>query len=104
MARRRCFRSGIGTVCVAGREEKASHAKINPQYINIGGEITMKKAVIVIGAVCVCGIAVLAGSAEAREKLFNGKYEDTYLKIVDIGRLLGDLLAWPYHFIRALLP
>ncbi len=64
----------------------------------------MKKKGILIGAACICGVAALIGYADSRGKLFNGKYEDTYLKIVDLLHLVGDLLSWPYNFVRALLP
>lgn len=36
--------------------------------------------------------------------IFNSKYEDVYLAIVDKAHLLGDLVQWPVDYVRALLP
>ena len=39
-----------------------------------------------------------------RDKFFNSKYEDTYLKLLDVGRLVWDLVNWPVDWVRAMLP
>lgn len=65
----------------------------------------MKKAhILIIIAACAGGVAALVCSPGVREKLFSGKYEDKYLKVVETARLIGDFLTWPYNFVRALLP
>jgi hypothetical protein len=50
------------------------------------------------------GLVKLLRTAVIQEKLFSILGEDTYLAILDKVRLLGDLLGWPIHFVRALLP
>lgn len=64
----------------------------------------MNKIGILIGAACICGVAVFAKCVNIPEKLFSGKYEDTYLKAVKTGRLIGDRATWPVNLIRPLLP
>ena len=39
-----------------------------------------------------------------KDKLFECLGEDNYIKADGIVRLLGDLLMWPVHFVKALLP
>lgn len=46
----------------------------------------------------------LLNTDKAQEKLFEYLGEDTYLAVLDKVRLLGDLLGWPIHFVKALLP
>ena len=46
----------------------------------------------------------LLNTDKAQEKLFEYLGEDTYLAALDKARLLGDLLGWPIHFVKALLP
>jgi hypothetical protein len=50
------------------------------------------------------GIAKLLKTEAAQDKLFEILGEDTYLAILEKVNLLGDLLAWPIHFVKALLP
>ena len=38
------------------------------------------------------------------EEVFNSKYEDTILKLLDVARLALDLLQWPIDWVRAQLP
>ena len=49
-------------------------------------------------------IVKLLRTDAAQDKLFEVLGEDKYLKILDTANLLGDLLAWPIHFVKALLP
>ena len=46
----------------------------------------------------------LLNTDKAQESLFEYLGEDTYLAVLDKVRLLGDLLGWPIHFVKALLP
>lgn len=39
-----------------------------------------------------------------KDKFFNSKYEDAYLKAVDVGRLVWDLVNWPIDYVKAILP
>ena len=50
------------------------------------------------------GVFKALSTDEAQEKLFSILGEDTYLAVIDKVRLLGDLLGWPIHFVKALLP
>ena len=50
------------------------------------------------------GLFKVLSTDEAQEKLFEVLGEDTYLAVLDKVRLLGDLLGWPIHFVKALLP
>ena len=50
------------------------------------------------------GLYKLLKTDETQEKLFELCGEDTYLAVLDKVRLLGDLLGWPIHFVKALLP
>lgn len=38
------------------------------------------------------------------EKVFNSKYEDKILALLDTGRLVWDLVRWPIDYVRAILP
>ena len=65
----------------------------------------IKKFLILACFGCVgFGLFKLLSTDEAQEKLFGILGEDTYLAILDKVRLLGDLLGWPIHFVKALLP
>ena len=65
----------------------------------------LKKLLILACFGCVgYGLAQVLKTDEAQEKLFGILGEDTYLAILDKVRLLGDLLGWPIHFVKALLP
>ena len=39
-----------------------------------------------------------------KDAIFNSKYEDELFKVMDIGRLVGDLLSWPVNYVKAILP
>ena len=64
-----------------------------------------KKALVLI---CLGGLgygfARLLKTEAMQDKLFEILGEDTYLAILEKVNLLGDLLAWPVHFVKALLP
>lgn len=55
---------------------------------------------------CLAGIALCGYlfKDKIRDKFFNSKYEDAYLKLVDVGRLVWDLVNWPVDWVRAMLP
>ena len=62
---------------------------------------------IVVGVIlCAVGYGLykLLNTDRAQESLFDLLGEDNYLNILDKVRLVGDLLGWPFEFIRALLP
>ena len=50
------------------------------------------------------GLVKLLALESVKDKLFECMGEDSYLKAEGIVRLLGDLLMWPVHFVKALLP
>ena len=62
-----------------------------------------KKLAILAG---VCGAAVVAAKNVdfIQEKLFNGKDQDEFLKLLDVARVAGDFLMWPVHYVAAMLP
>ena len=62
-----------------------------------------KKLVVCLG---VCGAAFVASKNVdfIQEKLFNGKYQDEFLKALDVARVAGDFLMWPVHYVKAILP
>jgi len=62
-----------------------------------------KKLLVCAG---LCGAAFVAAKNVdfIQEKLFNGKDQDEFLKILDIARVAGDFLMWPVHYVVALLP
>lgn len=68
----------------------------------------MKRAKKILVLVCFgvlgYGIYKLLKTDAAQEKLFSILGEDIYLAVLDKARLLGDLLGWPIHFVKALLP
>lgn len=39
-----------------------------------------------------------------QEKLLGWMGEDLFLAVLSKARLAGDVLAWPIHFVKALLP
>ena len=55
---------------------------------------------------CLAGIGVVGYflREKIRERFFNSMYEDQYLKLVDVGRLVWDLVNWPIDWVRAMLP
>ena len=64
-----------------------------------------KKALVlaVLGGLGYLLVKLLRTDA-AQDKLFEILGEDKYLAILEKVNLLGDLLAWPIHFVKALLP
>ncbi len=67
-----------------------------------GRETFMKKLIALVG---VGGLVyVLATNETVKEKLFNGKYEDQILKLIELGYLASDVLMWPVHYVKAILP
>lgn len=62
-----------------------------------------KKLLVCAG---LCGAAFVAAKNIdfIQEKLFNGKDQDEFLKILDVARVAGDFLMWPVHYVVALLP
>ena len=68
----------------------------------------MKRAKKILVLVCFgvlgYGIYKLLKTDAAQEKLFSILGEDIYLAVLDKARLLGDLLGWPIHFVKALRP
>ena len=51
-----------------------------------------------------CGLIKLIQLEVVKDKLFECLGEDNYIKADGLVRLLGDLLMWPVHFVKALLP
>ena len=68
----------------------------------------MKKAKRFFALVCLgcisVGIGKLLQKDSVRDKLFEVLGEDTYLALDATIRLLADLVMWPVHFVKALLP
>lgn len=68
----------------------------------------MKIVKKLIGAAVAAGVACLLVQVVKTEKvqswLYNGKNEDITFAVEEKIRLLGDLLGWPIHFVKALLP
>ncbi len=68
----------------------------------------MKKAKKALVLACLGGLGYLLvkllKTEAAQDKLFEVLGEDTYLKILNLVNLLGDLLSWPINFVKALLP
>ena len=60
-------------------------------------------ALVCFGCICV-GIGKLLQLDSVRDKLFEALGEDTYLALDSTIRLLADLVMWPVHFVKALLP
>ena len=64
----------------------------------------MKKKLLICAVLC-GGAFVAAKNVDLiQEKLFNGKDQDEFLKILDVARVAGDFLMWPAHYVTALLP
>lgn len=56
---------------------------------------------------CLTGVGALIWllfKDKIMELVFNSKYEDQILKLMDVLRLVWDLVNWPIDFVRALLP
>ena len=68
----------------------------------------MKIVKKLIGAAVAAGVACLLVQVVKTEKvqswLYSGKNEDITFAVEEKIRLLGDLLGWPIHFVKALLP
>ena len=68
----------------------------------------MKKAKKALVLACLGGLGYLLvkllKTEAAQDKLFEVLGEDTYLKLLNLVNLLGDLLSWPINFVKALLP
>ncbi len=68
----------------------------------------MKRSKVLFTVACVGGVGYLAArllqSDAVQSKLMGGKYDDTVLNLMEKARTLGDILGWPIHFVRALLP
>ena len=60
-------------------------------------------ALVILGCVSV-GAAKLLQNDDVRDKLFEVLGEDKYLALDSTIRLLADLVMWPVHFVKALLP
>lgn len=67
-----------------------------------------KKAKKLIAALILGSLGVLAvrlcQEDEVQDKLMSWMGEDLFLAVLSKARLAGDVLAWPIHFVRALLP
>ena len=68
----------------------------------------MKKSCCKFFTVILClagvgGIAYLLKD-KIKEAIFNSKYEDEILKLLDVARLALDLLSWPINYVKAILP
>lgn len=48
--------------------------------------------------------AKLCQRDDVQDKLMSWMGEDLFLAVLSKVRLAGDVLAWPIHFVRALLP
>lgn len=57
-----------------------------------------------VAAGVVCLVAALVKTDKVQSWLYNGKNEDLTFAVEEKLRLLGDLVAWPVHFVKALLP
>ena len=56
---------------------------------------------------CLTGIGAVVGflfKDKIREAAFNSMYEDTILSLMDVGRLVLDLVQWPIDWVKAMLP
>ena len=67
-----------------------------------------KKAKKLLVFLCLGGLGFVAAKLLEKEavkdKLFECLGEDRYIALDSTARLLGDLLMWPVHFVKALLP
>lgn len=50
------------------------------------------------------GVVKLLQLDSVQDKLFAVLGEDRYLKIEGITRTMTDILQWPVHYVKALLP
>ncbi len=48
--------------------------------------------------------AKLCQKDDVQDKLMSWMGEDLFLVVLSKVRLAGDILAWPIHFVKALLP
>lgn len=48
--------------------------------------------------------AKLCQTDDVQDKLMSWMGEDLFLAVLSKVRLAGDILAWPIHFVKALLP
>ena len=62
------------------------------------------KKLLVCAAVCGAAFVAAKNVDLIQEKLFNGKDQDEFLKILGVARVAGDFLMWPVHYVTALLP
>ena len=67
-----------------------------------------KKVKKLFTAAILGGLGFLAGKLcqkdEVQDKLMSWMGEDLFLAVLSKVRLAGDVLAWPIHFVAALLP
>lgn len=67
-----------------------------------------KKVKKFFALVCLGGVsyllAKLVQNDDVKDKLFEVMGEDRYLAVEATARLAIDVLQWPIHFVRALLP
>lgn len=66
-----------------------------------------KKCSFLCVLLCLTGIAgviVFLFWDKIKALVFNSKYEDKILSLIDTARLAWDLINWPIDFVRALLP
>ena len=57
-----------------------------------------------VAAGVVCLVVALVKTDKVQSWLYNGQNEDMTFAIEEKLRLLGDLIAWPVHYVKALLP
>ncbi len=65
----------------------------------------IKKLFIAVIVGCLSYLAAkLCQKDEVQDKLMSWMGEDLFLVVLSKVRLAGDILAWPIHFVKALLP
>ena len=65
----------------------------------------LKKLLVLACLGCLCYVIGRLLKLDAvQDKLFEVLGEDRYLKIEGITRTAGDILMWPVHYVKALLP
>ena len=88
-------------------------SSVEPQYTTLKNMLNrrenMKKKVKKLFTAAILGcLGVLAVKLcqkdEVQDKLMSWMGEDLFLAVLSKARLAGDVLAWPIHFVRALLP
>ena len=62
------------------------------------------KKLLVCAGLCGAAFAAAKNVDFIQEKIFNGKNQDEFLKILDAARVAGDFIMWPVHYVKALLP